>query len=75
MLKTIISGSQTGTDRAGLDVGNNGARCLCDKPNIKWNKGRGKDVKSALYISHQKRPHQWPSSIAGWEKGCNKSSV
>ncbi|MBD3816820.1 MAG: N-6 DNA methylase, partial [Halothiobacillus sp.] len=29
------------------DVGKKGAGCLRDKPNINWNKDRGKDVKSA----------------------------
>jgi hypothetical protein len=29
------------------DVGKKGAGCLRDKPNIKWNKDRGKDVESA----------------------------
>jgi len=29
------------------DVGKKGAGCLRDKPNINWNKDRGKDVASA----------------------------
>jgi len=56
------------------DVKKKDAGVLCDKPNIKWNKDRGKDVESAPWYHlgpqlwrKRRRPHQRPPPDPGRE--------